>query len=99
MREVSLDADRFISRFLLHVLPRGYTRIRHYGLTAPRNIKTQIPLACALIKEAGVLSKPEPDADRDTEPPTDPSVCPKCGGRMLVLRTFDPVRRDPFNTS
>ncbi|MGB2823967.1 MAG: transposase [Phycisphaerae bacterium] len=99
MRELSLDADRFISRFLLHVLPRGYTRIRHYGITAPGNIKTQIPLACALIKEANALAKPDGEDDRDTQPPTDPSVCPKCGGRMLLLQTFDPVRRDPFDTS
>jgi hypothetical protein len=35
MRERSLDAEEFIRRFLLHVLPRRYTRIRHYGLTAP----------------------------------------------------------------
>ena len=35
MREQSLDAEEFIRRFLLHVLPRRYTRIRHYRLTAP----------------------------------------------------------------
>jgi hypothetical protein len=97
MRERSLHVDQFIRRFLLHVLPRGYTRIRHYGLTAPGKIKALVPLARGLIKEAGALATPEPEDDRG--PPPDPSVCPKCGGRMIVLRTFDPERRDPFDTS
>ena len=96
-RVQSLDIDTFISRFLLHVLPRGYTRIRHYGISAPGNIKELIPKACALIKEADVLASPEPDVDR--EPPPDPSVCPKCGGRMIVLETVEPERGDPFDTS
>ena len=99
MREQSLDAEEFIRRFLLHVLPRRYTRIRHYGLTAPANIKTLIPLARTLVEEAAALAKPVDEEQRDTEPPPDPSVCPKCGGRMMVLRIFDPERRDPFDTS
>ncbi len=97
MRERTLGVDQFIRRFLYHVLPRGYTRIRHYGLTAPGNIRSLVPLARGLIKEAGALARPEPEDDRD--PPPDPSVCPKCGGKMIVLRTFDPERRDPFDTS
>ena len=99
MRERSLDAEEFIRRFLLHVLPRRYTRIRHYGLTAPGNIKALVPLARTLIGEAAALAKADGEEQRDTEPPPDPWVCPKCGGRMIVLRTFDPERRDPFDTS
>ena len=99
MREMSLDAEEFIRRFLLHVLPRRYTRIRHYGLTAPGNINELLPLACTLIERAGAVAEPDGEDARDTEPPPDPSICPKCGGRMILVRTFDPERRDPFDTS
>ena len=97
MRERSLEVYEFIRRFLLHVLPLGYTRIRHYGITAPRNIKQQVPLASELIREAKADVKPEPEEER--EPPTDPTVCPECGGTMLLVGLVDPERRDPFDTS
>jgi len=96
-RERSLQVYEFIRRFLLHVLPRGYTRIRHYGITAPGKIKEQIPLATELIREAKADVEPEPEEER--EPTTDPCVCPECGGTMLLVGTVDPERRDPFDTS
>jgi hypothetical protein len=97
MRERSLHVHEFIRRFLMHVLPRGYTRIRHYGITAPGKIKEQVPFASQLIKEAHADVEPEPEEKR--EPPPDPSVCPECGGMMLLVGLVDPVRRDPFDTS
>jgi len=97
MRERSLQVYEFIRRFLLHVLPLGYTRIRHYGITAPGKIKEQIPLASKLIREAKADVEPEPEEER--EPPTDPTVCPECGGAMLLVRLVDPERRAPFDTS
>jgi hypothetical protein len=98
-REISLDVDKFIGRFLLHVLPKGYTRIRHCGLTAPGNIKTRLPLARTLIEKADVFVQPEDKAESDTEATPDPAVCPECGGRMLVRRLIDPKRKDYFDTS
>jgi len=97
MRERSLQGREFVRRFLLHVLPLGYTRIRHFGITAPGKIKEQIPLATELIREAQADVKPEPEEERD--PPPDPSVCPECGGTMLLVGLVDPERRDPFDTS
>jgi hypothetical protein len=98
-REVTLDVYALVRRFLLHTLPRGYTRVRHYGLTAPRNVKTQVPLARGRIKESASVKVA---ADALAEPrdlPPDPSVCPHCGGRMLVLRGIDPHRTEYLDTS
>jgi hypothetical protein len=95
----SLEAHEFMRRFLMHALPYGYTRIRHYGLSAPGNVNTQLALARTLIIDAGAETKPDREDDPATTPPPDPSVCPQCGGRMIVLKTFDPERRNPFDTS
>jgi hypothetical protein len=45
-----LSAEEFIRRFLLHVLPQGFVRIRHYGLLASRNVPTKLTRACELLK-------------------------------------------------
>ena len=86
---MTLDAGEFIRRFLLHVLPKGFHRIRHYGLLASAGRKANIMRARAL------LAVPEPEADcggtdnADTAAPTDTRPrCPCCGGRMIVLETF-----------
>jgi len=51
-RSVTLTAQEFIRRFLLHILPRGFVKIRHYGLMAPRNTKTKLEAARRLIEKA-----------------------------------------------
>ena len=86
---MTLDAGEFIRRFLLHVLPKGFHRIRHYGLLASAGRKANILRARAL------LAVPEPEADcadtdkAGTAAPTDTRPrCPCCGGRMIVLETF-----------
>ena len=86
---MTLDAGEFIRRFLLHVLPKGFHRIRHYGLLASAGRKANIVRARAL------LAVPEPEADcggtdnADAAAPTDTRPrCPCCGGRMIVLETF-----------
>ena len=99
MRERTLDVYAFIRRFLLHTLPRGYTRVRHYGLTAPRNVKTQVPLARDLIKESASVETVADAVNEPHDPPPDPSVCPECGGHMLVLRAIDPRRTEHYDTS
>ena len=85
---MTLDAHEFIRRFLLHVLPKGFHRIRHYGLLASAGRKANILRARAL------LAVPEPetdcaDADKAGPAPTDRRPrCPCCGGRMSVIETF-----------
>lgn len=85
---MTLDAGEFIRRFLLHVLPKGFHRIRHYGLLASAGRKANIRRARAL------LAVPEPEADcggtdNAGPAPTDTRLrCPCCGGRMIVIATF-----------
>jgi len=91
-RTMTLDADEFIRRFLLHVLPKGFHRIRHYGLLASAGCKANIVRAKELI--AGPMPQAEqpvaqdttdPDATIDHRPP-----CPCCGGRMIIVELFAP---------
>ena len=73
-------------RFLLHVLPGGFHRIRHYGLLTNGSRKANLALARELL---GAL-KPEPAAvdgeDPDIKPPT--FVCQHCGRALLIVQTF-----------
>jgi hypothetical protein len=82
-RVMTLAADEFIRRFLLHVLPRGFHRIRHYGLLASTARKTSLALARALLDVA-----PPPDNDAPQEPLDARPPCPCCGGHMIVIETF-----------
>ena len=80
---MTLAADEFIRRFLLHVLPRGFHRIRHYGLLAGSARKASLALAREL------LSAPMPsDAEAPVEPDDYCPPCPCCGGRMIIIETF-----------
>ena len=79
---MTLATDEFIRRFLLHVLPRGFHRIRHYGLLAGACRKDNLAQARRL------LAVPPP-ADVIPEEIVDiHSPCPCCGGRMIVIETF-----------
>jgi len=80
---MTLTADGFIRRFLLHVLPKGFHRIRHYGLLAGATRKAHLERARELLgvePPAASDARAEPD---DIRPP-----CPCCGGRMVVIETF-----------
>jgi hypothetical protein len=79
-----LAADEFIRRFLLHVLPRGFHRIRHYGLLAGSARKVSLALARELLD---VAAPPDP-GDLD-EPEDFRRPCPCCGGRMIVIEVFE----------
>ena len=66
-RTMTLSADEFIRRFLLHVLPKGFHRIRHYGLLASASCKTNIARARELM--AAPIPEIEPPASHDTVDP------------------------------
>ena len=83
-----LAADEFIRRFLLHVLPRGFHRIRHYGLLAGSARKANLALARELLD---VAVQPDP-GDLD-EPEAFRPPCSCCGGRMIVIETFERWRQ------
>ena len=75
-----LAADAFIRRFVLHVLPRGFHRIRHDGLLAGTARQAGLALARELLAVA-----PPPDDDTPEEPLDPRPPCPCCGGRMVII--------------
>jgi len=89
-RTMTLDPDEFICRFLLHVLPKGFHRIRHYGLLASAGRKANIARAREL------LGVPAPPGAEETAPAPEPDwrpPCPCCGGRMIVIKIFGRAAR------
>jgi hypothetical protein len=89
-RTMTLTPDEFIRRFLLHVLPKGFHRIRHYGLLASAGRKANIARAREL------LGVPAPLAAEETAPAPEPDLrppCPCCGGRMTVIEIFGRAAR------
>ncbi len=86
---MTLDADEFIRRFLIHVLPDGFHRIRHYGLFANGNRAENIGRARRLlgVPDASPLCGDGADGGEEDE---EWNVCPCCGGRMIVIETFEP---------
>ena len=80
---MTLATDEFIRRFLCHVLPRGFHRIRHYGLLASSARKASLALARELLNAA---SSPSPESANEL--PDFRPTCRCCGGRMIVIEVF-----------
>ena len=88
---MTLPTHEFIRRFLIHVLPRGFHRIRHYGLLASGNRAANIARARALLAAPARPRQPETsEAAALDEPRVLPHPCPCCGGRMMIIETFAP---------
>ena len=91
-RTMTLASDEFIRRFLLHVLPKGFHRIRHYGLLASAGCKGNIAHARELI---AVPVPPDPPAEDDSSDQATGAAanycppCPCCGGRMVIVESFE----------
>lgn len=85
---MTLATDEFIRRFLLHILPRGLHRIRHYGLLAGGSRKDCLALARQLLAAAPAVMNDPPAEPDDFRPP-----CPCCGGRMIVIEVFERYRQ------
>jgi hypothetical protein len=85
-RKMTLSAEEFLRRFLLHVLPRGFTRIRHFGLFANRRRRAAVALCRVLLGH-------EPTAS--AHPGVSSAVewkCPNCTGPMIVLEKLTAVQ-------
>jgi hypothetical protein len=88
---MTLDADEFIRRFLIHVLPDGFHRIRHYGLFANANRAANIALARQLLGAPDPApSSSESDDATGAHENQQWKTCPCCGGRMVIIETFQP---------
>jgi Putative transposase/Transposase zinc-binding domain len=87
---MTLAVHEFIRRFLLHVLPSGFHRIRHYGLFANGGRTENIARARQLLNVPAIRSESgDADGTDDGEPQALSHPCPCCGGRMLIIETFE----------
>jgi len=99
-KTMTLEPGEFIRRFLMHVLPKGFHRIRHFGLLANGGDTRAEKLARArqLIAAAPQIApSPQPPHDYATCEDTTPSEehdhpCPHCGSRMAIIETFEAGR-------
>jgi hypothetical protein len=95
---MTLKAEEFIRRFLLHVLPSRYVRIRHFGLLANRKRKNTIALCRQILGEGKTSTKQEPRKETWQEQllricGIDVTLCPVCQkGRMGMVALLLPVR-------
>ena len=87
-KQMTLATDEFIRRFLIHVLPNGLHRIRHYGLLASANRADNIARARELLAVPPSAKQSETPKAAIDQPRVLPCPCPCCGGRMIVIETF-----------
>jgi hypothetical protein len=88
---MTLDADEFIRRFLIHVLPDGFHRIRHYGFFANANRAANIALARQLLGAPDPApSSSQSDGATGAHEDEERNTCPCCGRRMIIVETFEP---------
>lgn len=95
-RNMTLRAHEFIRRFLLHCLPDGFHRIRHYGFLANGIRRARL----ALIRQLLAKMPPEPEKRKAVQPvrqrvPFDPTICPCCGGVLRITATLPRARLWP----
>jgi hypothetical protein len=103
-RHMTIGADEFIRRFLMHTLPAGFQRIRHYGLLASRNKKASLAICRQLLDAAAALL---PSAEQLAcllhDPPLPAHLCPVCGiGQMIhieILPAWPYQPRPPADSS
>jgi Putative transposase/Transposase zinc-binding domain len=87
---MTLATDEFIRRFLIHVLPKGFHRIRHYGLFAKAACADNIARARQLLGSQTSQGQAADTDDNDgNEAPTLSHPCPCCGGRMIIIEIFE----------
>jgi len=95
LKRMTLDVHEFIRRFLLHVLPGGFQRIRHYGFLANGHRKAKVALILRLLHAApkaaaiaAVKAEPPPERTQAKAP-----LCPCCGGAMVIIEILPGPRR------
>ncbi len=87
---MTLATDEFIRRFLIHVLPQGFHRIRHYGLFANGARTQNLARARELLQVPAPHDQPEPDSEVNDRGETLKQPCSSCGGPMIIIQTFEP---------
>jgi len=79
-RKMTITAHEFLRRFLMHVLPKGFVRIRFFGFLANRRRRTHLAQCQQLL-----AALPEPRSHPSPAEPTSTWLCPLCGGMMVVV--------------
>src|SRR5215471_15892800 len=87
---MTLDAVEFMRRFLLHVLPRGFVKIRHFGFLANRQRKRALALCSALLPS----TPPARESARAqiSSPPRPVRRCPHCPGTLVLIARLTPAQ-------
>jgi len=85
---MSLAPDEFIRRFLLHVLPDAFCRIRYFGFMVNAHRAAKLALCRTLLARRAGSPAPSPNAEPPPPSSADPPVCPLCGGFMRVIATI-----------
>jgi len=98
-KKCRLHPDEFIRRFLLHVLPKGFRKIRHFGLLAPSRVNTRLVIAKDTlegIKGIEGMNQPVQSGTNTESPPPSQSVrCPACGSKRVLRSIMPPARAPP----
>jgi hypothetical protein len=81
-RKMTITTDEFLRRFLLHVLPRGFVRIRYFGFLSARWRREFVPVCRQLLAE---VHRPRSRSQTVTQPSLATWPCPCCGGAMLII--------------
>ena len=94
---MSLSLDEFLTRFLLHLLPKSFVRIRHFGFLANRRRATLLPLCRQALAAVQPQTQPQASTAKETRPLW---LCPNCGGPMVVIERLTAaqlqLRSPPF---
>jgi hypothetical protein len=90
-RLMSLTVEEFLRRFLLHVLPPGFVRIRHFGFFAHRRRAALLPL-CRQLLAAAVSATPSAESESRSAAAAPLWLCPRCGGPMVLLERLTSVQ-------
>jgi hypothetical protein len=93
-----LDVGEFMRRFLLHVLPTGFHRIRHYGLFANGHRAEKLELCQRLLNVPSTSTDRanNDDGTGSTASDHEPPPCPCCGGRMIIIERFNGPLSQPY---
>jgi hypothetical protein len=99
-RLMTLHVNEFLRRFLLHVLPPGFVRIRHFGFLSTRNRSTLLPLCFRLLQTTADSAAATATTPKKESAPSSHAVwrCPSCNGEMVILErltAFDLRYRPP----
>jgi len=90
-RLMRLPLEEFLRRFFLHVLPKGFVRIRHFGLFAHRRRAALLPLCLELLTTARHRSDAQ-ILQGKSDVPGPLWLCPRCGGAMVLLKRLTPLQ-------